>query len=115
MTTETAAPRTRRLAGEPDPAGREELVAFVSKDLDTTKADSNKIVDSVTRGIASLAGRFAVVRVPNLGNFRVIDTKPRQGRNPRTSEVVAIDAGRRVSFRAAKVLKDAVKRKTAGV
>jgi DNA-binding protein HU-beta len=48
------------------------------------------------------------VRVPNLGNFRVLETAARDGRNPRTGEAVAIAPGRRVSFRAAKGLKASV-------
>ena len=115
MTTETAAPRRRgRLADGIKPAGRDELVNYVSQDLDTTKADAHLIVESVTRGIAELSRRHDLVRIPNLGNFRVLETAARDGRNPRTGESVAIAPGRRVSFRAAKSLKASVNGRKGG-
>ena len=115
MTTETAAPRRRgRLADGIEPAGREELVNYVSLDLNTTKADAHLIVESVTRGIAELSRRHDLVRVPNLGNFRILETAAREGRNPRTGEAVAIAPGRRVSFRAAKSLKASVNGRKGG-
>lgn len=114
MSEEAKAPRRSRLTGGVAPAGREELINFVSRDLDTTKADANLIVDSVTRAIAEMTRKHPFVRVPNLGNFRVLETGARDGRNPRTGETVAIAPGRRISFRAAKSLKGSVNGKKAG-
>lgn len=108
MADETTSPRRMRLVDGVAPAGRDDLIDYVSKDLDTTKADANLIVESVTRGIAELSRRHSLVRVPNLGNFRVLMTGAREGRNPRTGEIVAIAPGRRISFRAAKSLKSSV-------
>ena len=106
--TNEAVPRRRGRVGGIQPAGRDDLTAYVAKDLDTTKADAALIVNSVTQGIAELSRRSLMVRVPNLGNFRVLDTPSREGRNPRTGEIVRIEPGRRVSFRATRSLKDAV-------
>ena len=114
MAEEATARRRGRLADGVGAAGREELVNFVSQDLDTTKADANLIVDSVTRAIVDLTRRHPLVRVPNLGNFRVLETGAREGRNPRTGETVAIAPGRRISFRAAKGLKGTVNGKKSG-
>lgn len=111
MSEEAKAPRRSRLADGVSPAGREELVNFVARDLDTTKADADLIVDSVTRAIAEMTRRHPYVRVPHLGNFRVLETSAREGRNPRTGEAVTIAPGRRVSFRAAKALKNTVNKK----
>jgi DNA-binding protein HU-beta len=114
MSEEAIAPRRGRLTGGVSPAGREELVSYVARDLDTTKADAHLIVDSVTRAIAEMSRRHPLVRVPNLGNFRVLETGAREGRNPRTGEAVAIAPGRRISFRAAKSLKGSVNGKKSG-
>ena len=108
MAQEAPPPRRGRLVDGVAPAGREELINFVSKDLDTTKADAHLIVDSVTRAIVELSRRHPLVRVPNLGNFQILETDAREGRNPRTGETVAIAPGRRISFRAAKSLKSVV-------
>ena len=87
-------------------AGKDELVDFVSRDLDTSKRDARLIIESVVRSIAELSRTHPTVRVPSLGNFRVLNTAPREGRNPRTGERVPIGASRRVTFRAAKSFKD---------
>ena len=106
MTEETTAPRRGRLVDGVAPAGRDELINFVSKDLDTTKADAHLIVDSVTRAIAELSRKHALVRVPNLGNFRVLETGAREGRNPRTGKEVRIPPGRTIRFKPGKDLQN---------
>ena len=93
-------------------AGKDDLVEFVSRDLDTTKQDARLIVDSVTRGIADLTRRYGAMRVPLLGNFRTAETGAREGRNPRTGAPVPIGPGRRVTFRAAKSFKNIINRRT---
>ena len=100
--------RKEAVNGAPASAGRRELVDFVSRDLDTTKADADLIVESVTRGIAELALRSSSVRVPNLGDFRVRETAERTGRNPRTGETVPVSSGRRLFFRATRSLKSSL-------
>ena len=113
MAEEATARRRGRLADGVGAAGREELVNFVSRDLDTTKADANLIVDSVTRAIVDLTRRHPLVRVPNLGNFRVLETAARRGRNPRTGEIGPISPSRRITFRAAKGFKSGINKKGA--
>jgi len=92
-------------------AGKDELIDFVSRDLETTKKDARLIVESVVKGITELTRLHGLVRVPEMGNFRMLDTNAREGRNPRTGELVPIGPGRRVSFRAAKAFKDSVNRR----
>ena len=48
------------------------------------------------------------VRIAGLGIFEVKDRPARVGRNPATGEAVQIEASRKVAFRAAKDLKDAL-------
>ena len=96
----------RRRGRAAEAAGKDELIDFVSRDLDTSKRDARLIVESVVKGITQLSRTHSTVRVPGLGNFRVLETAPREGRNPRTGESVPIDAGRRVAFRAAQSFKD---------
>jgi DNA-binding protein HU-beta len=98
----------RQTDAEKTPAGRDELIDFIANDLYTTKADAGLILDSVTRAVVDLSGRHGAVKVPNLGQFKVLDTPAREGRNPRSGEVVEIAPGRRVTFRAAKFLKTSI-------
>ena len=102
------APGTRcrgRLPEDAPSAGKEDLVDYVARDLDTTKGDARLIVESVTRAIVGCIGAHRLVHVPGLGNFRILETPAREGRNPRTGESVPISPGRRLSFRAARPLK----------
>jgi DNA-binding protein HU-beta len=114
-TIEAGVPRRRgRVAASVTPAGRDELVDAVARDLDCTKADSRQIVEAVARAISALVASRQLVRVPHLGNFRSLDTGTREGRNPRTGEPVTIAPGRRVTFRAAKSLKSGLNLPRAG-
>jgi len=86
-------------------AGKDDLVDFVARDLDTTKQDARLIVESVVRAVTSLLAGHQLVHVPGLGNFRTLETPSREGRNPRTGVPVPIAPGRRLTFRAARPLK----------
>jgi nucleoid DNA-binding protein len=109
MQKETIIPRRRgKLDVDTKSAGREHLVKFIAKDLDTTKYDANLILDSVVKGIVELANSHILVRVPNLGSFRILNMSASQGRNPRTGELVDIAPGKRITFRAAKSFKSVV-------
>ena len=48
------------------------------------------------------------VRIPGLGIFAVRKRAARMGRNPATGEAIKIKASKKVAFRAAKELKEAV-------
>lgn len=70
------------------------------------------------QGEAAVAGVFEMlvahlkagdrVRIAGLGILEVKDRPARMGRNPATGEAVQIEASRKVAFRAAKDLKDAL-------
>ena len=46
--------------------------------------------------------------IPGLGKLVLVDRKARMGRNPATGEPIKIKASKKVAFRAAKELKEAV-------
>ncbi|MDO5653105.1 MAG: integration host factor subunit alpha [Brachymonas sp.] len=48
------------------------------------------------------------VKLSGFGNFQLRSKSPRPGRNPRTGEMIAIDARRVVTFHASNKLKDVV-------
>ncbi|HYZ64127.1 MAG TPA: HU family DNA-binding protein [Acetobacteraceae bacterium] len=48
------------------------------------------------------------VRIGGLGILQVKDRPARMGRNPATGEAIQIEASRKIAFRAAKELKDAI-------
>jgi DNA-binding protein HU-beta len=49
-----------------------------------------------------------VLKIPNLGTFRLRQLKARTGRNPQTGEPIKIPARKKVGFTAAKVFKESI-------
>ena len=80
-----------------------EAVQKANKDLNKTAIEG--AVDSafsIISNVIKKEGRFAY---PGFGVFSVRDRKARNGRNPRTGEIIAIKPSKTVGFRPAPTLK----------
>ncbi len=71
-----------------------------------TKADARKVVDSVLAAIADAAAKGDEISLNGFGKFKVKETPAREGRNPSTGATIQIAAARKLSFAAAKAIKD---------
>jgi DNA-binding protein HU-beta len=71
-----------------------------------SKADARKFVDAVFTAIADAASKGDEVSLNGFGKFKVKDSPAREGRNPATGEPMQIAASRKLSFAAAKAVKD---------
>jgi DNA-binding protein HU-beta len=58
--------------------------------------------------IAKTVKKDKVLKIPNLGTFRLRQLKARTGRNPQTGEPIKIPARKKVGFTAAKVFKESI-------
>lgn len=87
---------------------REELVAAVAKDVGLTRATAKEAVAAVLDNIQMSLAKGEKVTLVGFGNFDVVTSAERTGRNPQTGESVTIPAGKRPKFTAGKSLKDAV-------
>ena len=87
---------------------RNDLVEAVANSTGSTKADAAKSVDSVFDAISGALKSGDGVQLVGFGSFSVADRAARDGRNPRTGEVIKIAASRQPKFKAGKALKDAV-------
>ncbi|MFN3816526.1 HU family DNA-binding protein [Brevundimonas sp.] len=85
-----------------------DLIDHVAGDHSLTKAQAKAIVDGVLAKITAAAAKGEEVNLPGFGKFKVQDRPARQGRNPSTGETIQIAATKKVTFQAAKALKDAV-------
>lgn len=85
-----------------------DLIDHAAAQSGLTKAQAKTIVDGVLSQIAGAAARGEEVNLPGFGKFKVQDRPARQGRNPSTGETIQIAATKKVTFQAAKALKDAV-------
>lgn len=84
------------------------LVAHVAQELQTSKLQAARLVDTVLGGIKSGLQEDRTVTITGFGTFEVKSRKARIGRNPHTGAPIAIEAGRRVGFRVGKALKESV-------
>jgi DNA-binding protein HU-beta len=83
-----------------------ELVDQVAASLELTKADAKKAVDAVFGAIADAAARGDEVSLNAFGKFKVKASPAREGRNPATGETIKIAASKKLTFAAAKAVKD---------
>jgi len=86
-----------------------DIVNKVHDVLGSTKADAERVVESVIDSIVSTLSSGGEVSISGLGIFVTKARATRTGRNPRTGETIQIAATRTAKFRPSKALKDAVK------
>ena len=84
------------------------LVNYVASELQTSRLQAARLVDTVLAGIRDGLQRDQSVTLSGVGTFEVKARKERVGRNPQTGEPIKIAAGRRVGFRVGKALKESV-------
>ncbi|MBX3479181.1 MAG: HU family DNA-binding protein [Caulobacter sp.] len=82
--------------------------AVASSDDKLTKAQAKAVVDGVFAAIRDAAVKGEEVSIPGFGKFKVQNKPARTGRNPSTGATIQIAASKKVSFQAAKALKDAL-------
>ena len=85
-----------------------ELVEEVSRVSDLTKKHSEVIVDTVFKSIIDALHRGEKIELRGFGSFRVRRRRPRQGRNPKTGDQVAVPEKRIPYFKPGKELKDLI-------
>jgi DNA-binding protein HU-beta len=87
---------------------KQDLIKAIATKLEVNKKDVETIVDAVFDTIGETLVSGEDVNLSGFGKLVVKDTAPRVARNPKTGESVDVPASRKVAFKAAKVLKDAV-------
>jgi len=85
-----------------------QLSASVANKHHVTKKLAATLVSDLVRLMTKHLKKGATVRIAGFGILRVRKRGPRMGRNPATGEAIKIKASKRVAFRAAKELRDAV-------
>ena len=71
-----------------------------------SKADARKVVDGVFAAIADAAAKGEEVSLNGFGKFKVKNTPAREGRNPSTGATIQIAASNKLTFSAAKAVRD---------
>ncbi len=81
-----------------------QLIAKVAEKTETKK-QAQEIVELILDTVKSTLKKREPVAISGFGTFKVKETKPRLGRNPKTGETIQIPAKKKISFRASKELK----------
>lgn len=81
---------------------------LAAADTNLTKAQAKTLVDAMLSGLRDALVAGEEVSLPGFGKFKVQAKPARTGRNPSTGAAIQIAASKKVSFTAAKALKDAV-------
>lgn len=71
-----------------------------------TKVAARKLVNDICEAIAVAAAKGDEISLNGFGKFKVKASPAREGRNPSTGETIKIKASKKLTFAAAKAVKD---------
>jgi DNA-binding protein HU-beta len=84
------------------------IAADLAEKHELTKKQVNAIMDDLVAALVKNLKKGNRVRLAGLGILQVRKRAARMGRNPATGETIKIPAKKKIAFRAAKELKEAV-------
>ncbi|WP_279231850.1 HU family DNA-binding protein [Clostridium sp. HBUAS56010] len=85
-----------------------ELIAAVAEKAELSKKDAEKAVKALTDVISEELVNGEKIQLVGFGTFEVSERAAREGRNPKSGEVMNIPASKTPKFKAGKALKDMV-------
>ena len=85
-----------------------QLADLLFEEIGLNKRESKEMVDAFFEQISQALVSGDEVKLSGFGNFQLRTKAPRPGRNPRTGELIPIQARRVVTFHASQKLKDSV-------
>ena len=84
------------------------LAAAIAEDQELSKKQAEAILSDMVDRITKHLKKGERIRIVGLGILQVRKRAARMGRNPATGETISIPAKKKIAFRAAKELKEAV-------
>ena len=95
-------------AATPTTVTLKHLAAAIADDQEMSKKQAESILSNLVNRITKHLKKGERIRIVGLGILQVRKRAARMGRNPATGEAIQIKASKKVAFRAAKELKEAV-------
>ena len=83
-----------------------DLAERIAVEHDLSKGQAKEIVAGVLAVIAAAASAGEDVTLSGFGSFKVVNRAARRGRNPATGETIQIAASKKLTFSAAKNVRD---------
>ena len=93
---------------------KSELIAKVAKDTNVSQTQAASVINGAIQSIVDALKAGDKVTLTGFGTFEVRKTAARTGTNPRTKEKIQIAAGKRATFSAGTLLREAVSGKHSG-
>ena len=85
-----------------------QMAAGLAESHDLPKRQVETMLGEFVQSFAEHLQQGAKIRIPGLGIFQVSARAARMGRNPATGEPIQIKASKKIAFRPAKELKEAI-------
>jgi DNA-binding protein HU-beta len=95
-------------ASTPNTVTLKHLAAALSEDHEMSKKQTEALLGDLVTKVTKHLKKGDRIRLVGLGILQVRKRAARMGRNPATGEPIQIKASKKVAFRAAKELKEAV-------
>ena len=109
MAVKPAAPAAKAaVKAKVDTVTLRHIATSLAETHELTKKQANAILDDFVNHVTKSLKKGSRIRIGGLGILQVRKRAARMGRNPATGEQIKIKASKKVAFRAAKELKDAV-------
>jgi DNA-binding protein HU-beta len=93
---------------KPETVTLRHLAAALAENHGIPKTQTNAMLTGMVETIAGHLRKGRRIRVSGLGILQVRKRPARMGRNPATGEAIKIKASKKIAFRAAKELKEAI-------
>lgn len=87
---------------------KSELVSYIATKYQISKVEGEKLIDRFVEVVGDVLAKGDSINLVGFGNFEVKKIKEKDGRNPKTGELLQIKAHNRPVFKAGKNLKDKV-------
>ncbi|MFZ9035981.1 MAG: HU family DNA-binding protein [Francisellaceae bacterium] len=87
---------------------KSELISAIAKEADVTKEVAHRVLDATVDSITVALKAGDIVSLIGFGSFQVRERAEREGRNPKTGDKMTIAASKAPTFKAGKLLKEAV-------
>ena len=85
-----------------------QMAATLAESHDLPKRQVEAMLGEFVQSFAEHLQQGTKIRIPGLGIFQVSSRAARMGRNPATGEPIQIKASKKIAFRPAKELKEAI-------
>ena len=87
---------------------KQELVAAIAQEAELSKKDAESALAATVNAISKALADGDKIQLVGFGTFEVRERAAREGKNPRTGEIIKIAASKVPAFKAGKALKDIV-------